>query len=183
MLSFPPVSGDEPAKLVLAADALELDPDGGVSTEARNKFEGQEAAFGVRVKAGMQPSRVAGEVNPLAHVEPDAVVLSSLGEPTERFVQALAVALDQEVPPLRSRWKRMFEKSGVRPEVRFSALLVSREGDSTYPRKMHLKLFCEGGELYLDLDCVQKRVALAEKDLEFRPAVWRALSALLGPQA
>ena len=84
---------------------------------------------------------------------------------------------------MRSRWKRMFEKGGALPEVRFSALLVSREGDSNYPRTMHLKLFCDGGELYLDLDCVQKRVALAEKDPEFRPAVWRALSALLGPPA
>jgi hypothetical protein len=177
------VSGDEPAKLVLAADALELSPDGDISVEARNKFEGAEAAFGVRIKGGMQPSRVAGAVNPLAHVEADAVVLTSLGEATERFLQAVAVVLEQEIPPMRSRWKRMFDKGGTLPEVRFSALLVSRDGDANYPRTMHLKLFCDGGELYLDLDCVQKRVAIAEKDPEFRPAVWRALSALLGPPA
>jgi hypothetical protein len=65
--------------------------------------------------------------------------------------------------------------------ARFSALLVTREGDATYPRHLHLKLFCDGGELYLDVDVVQKRVALVEKDVEFRPAVWRALQALLGP--
>jgi hypothetical protein len=65
-------------------------------------------------------------------------------------------------------------------EARFPALLVSREGDASYPQKLHLKLFCDGGELYLDVDLAQKRVALVEKDVEFRPAVWRALQALLG---
>ena len=57
---------------------------------------------------------------------------------------------------------------------------MSRDGDASYPRTLHLKLFCAGGELYLDLDLQQKRVALVEKDVEFRPAVWRALTALLG---
>jgi len=169
------------AKLVMAADAVELGDDGGISTVARNKFEGHEAAFAVRIKGGLQPSRVAGAVNPLARVEPDAVVLSSVGEATERFVQAVAVALDQELPPARSRWKRMFDKEPKGGEARFSALLVTREGDVSYPRTLHLKLFCAGGgELYLDVDLVQKRVALVEKDAEFRPAVWRALSALVG---
>jgi hypothetical protein len=177
------VSGDEPAKLVMAADALELGTDGDVSAVARNKFEGHEAAFAVHIKGGMQPSRVAGAVNPLAHVVADAVILTSLGEATHRFVQAVAVALEQEIPPTPSRWRKMFDKGGAAAEARFSALLVSRDGDATYPRTLHLKLFCDGGELYLDLDCVQKRVALVEKDLEFRPAVWRALSALLGPAA
>ncbi len=168
------------AKLVMAADALELGNDGSITAVARNKFEGNEAAFGVHIKGGLQPSRVAGAVNPLAHVEPDAVVLSSVGEATERFVQAAAVALEQEIPPSRSRWKRMFDKEPKGGEARFSALLVSREGDASYPRQLHLKLFCAGGELYLDVDLVQKRVALVEKDVEFRPAVWRALSALVG---
>ena len=175
------MNADETAKLVMAADELELGTDGGVTAVARNKFEGNEAAFGVRIAGGLQPSRVAGEVNPLAHVTADAVVLSSVGEATERFVQAVAVALDQEIPASRSRWKKMFDKERAGGEARFAALLVSREGDATYPRKLHLKLFCDGGELYLDVDVVQKRVALVEKDAEFRPAVWRALQALLGP--
>ncbi|HEX8952594.1 MAG TPA: hypothetical protein VF945_12150 [Polyangia bacterium] len=168
------------AKLVMAADALELGNDGSVRTVARNKFEGHEAAFAVRIKGGLQPSRVAGAVNPLAHVEADAVVLSSVGEATERFVQAVAVALDQQIPAPRSRWKRMFDKEPRAGEARFAALLVSRDGDASYPRNLHLKLFCAGGELYLDVDLVQKRVALVEKDADFRPAVWRALSALVG---
>ena len=165
----------------MAADELELGTDGSITAVARNKFEGGEAAFGVRIKGGLQPSRVAGAVNPLARVEADAVVLSSRGEATERFVQAVAVALEQEIPPTRSRWKKMFDKEKRGGEARFSALLVSREGDASYPRTLHLKLFCAGGgELYLDVDVTQKRVALVEKDAEFRPAVWRALSALLG---
>jgi hypothetical protein len=175
------VGGDDVAKLVMAADELELDTDGGLSTIARNKFEGHEASFGVRIKGGLQPSRVAGAVNPLAHVTSDAVVLSSVGEATERFVQAVAVALEQEIPPTRSRWKKMIAKERAGGEARFAALLVTREGDATYPRQLHLKLFCAGGELYLDVDVVQKRVALVEKDVEFRAAVWRALQALLGP--
>jgi hypothetical protein len=176
------VSGhDEATKLVMAADALELGSDGGLVAIARNKFEGNEAAFGLRIRGGLQPSRVAGAVNALAHVEADAVVLSSLGEATERFVQAVAVALDQEIPASRSRWKKLFDKDRAAGEARFAALLVSRDGDATYPRTLHLKLFCEGGELYLDVDVVQKRIAVIEKDPEFRPAVWRALQALLGP--
>jgi hypothetical protein len=175
------VSADDTAKLLMAADELELEPDGGISAVARNKFEGNEAAFAVRIMGGLQPSRVAGAVNPLAHVTADAVVLSSVGEATDRFVQAAAVVLEQEIPPLRSRWKKMFDKERAGGEARFAALLVSREGDATYPRQLHLKLFCDGGELYLDVDVVQKRVALVEKDAEFRPAVWRALQALLGP--
>jgi hypothetical protein len=175
------VSADDLAKLVMAADALELGSDGGVSAVARNKFEGNEAAFAVRIKGGLQPSRIGGAVNPLAHVAADAVVLSSVGEATERFVQALAVALDQEIPAPRSRWKRMFDKERPSGAAHFAALLVTREGDATDPRTLHLKLFCEGGELYLDVDVLQKRVALVEKDAEFRPAVWRALQALLGP--
>jgi hypothetical protein len=167
--------------LVLAADDLELATDGGVTAVARNKFEGHEAAFNISIQGGMQPSRLAGAVNPLAHVMADAVVLSSRGEATERFVQAVAVALDQEIPELR---KKKRGAGAVAHEVRFAALLVTREGDALYPRTLHLKLFCKGGgELYLDLDCVQKRVTLAEKDLEFRPAVWRALAALGGPTA
>ena len=59
----------------------------------------------------------------------------------------------------------MFDKGGARPEARFSALLVTRDGDSTYPRTLHLKLFCDGGELYLDLDCVAGACQIAEKDL------------------
>jgi hypothetical protein len=176
------VNGDDDvAKLVMAADALELGTDGSVKAVARNKFEGHEAAFAVRIKGGLQPSRHGDAVNPLAHVEADAVVLSSVGEATERFVQAVAVALGQEIPASRSRWQKMLGKERTGGEARFAALLVSREGDATYPLKLHLKLFCEGGELYLDVDVVQKRVALVEKDAEFRPAVWRALQALLGP--
>ena len=181
MLSYAPVSD---AKLVMAADALELGNDGSIDTVARNRFEGQEAAFAVHIKGGLQPSRVAGEVNPLAHVEPDAVVLSSVGEATERFVQAVAVALDQEIPPPRSRWKKMFDKEPKGGEARFAALLVSRDGDASYPRTLHLKLFCAGGgELYLDDDHKQKRDAHDKKDVEFRPAVWRALAALGGAPA
>ncbi len=176
-----PVPEDDVAKLVMAADALELGTDGSVNAVARNKFEGGEAAFGLHIAGGLQPSRVAGAVNPLAHVQADAVVLSSVGEATERFVQAAAVVLEQEIPPARSRWKQMFHKERTGGEARFAALLVTRDGDSTYPRKLHLKLFCPGGELYLDVDVVQKRVALIEKDAEFRRAVWRALAALLGP--
>jgi hypothetical protein len=176
------VSGhDEAGKLVMGADALELGTDGGLTAIARNKFEGNEAAFGLRICGDLQPSRVAGAVNPLAHVVPDAVVLSSVGEATDRFVQAVAVALDQEIPEPRSRWKKLFDKDRVVGEARFGALLVSREGDSAYPRTLHLELFCDGGELYLDVDVVQKRIAVVEKDPEFRPAVWRALQALLGP--
>ena len=176
---------DEAGKLVMAADALELGTDGSVSAIARNRFEGNEAAFAVRIRGGLQPSRVAGAVNPLAHVEKDAVVLASVGEATERFLQAVAVAFDQEIPPSRSRsrWKKLFDHERAGGEARFAALLVTREGDATYPRMLHLKLFCNGGELYLDVDVVHKRVALVEKDPEFRPAVWRALSALVGPAA
>ena len=58
----------------------------------------------------------------------DAVVLSSLGEPTERFVQALAVALEQEIPPLRSRWKRCSTRVAAPAEARFAALLVVARG-------------------------------------------------------
>ncbi|MCU1279060.1 MAG: hypothetical protein JWM53_2606 [bacterium] len=181
------VSGhDEAGKLVMAADELELGNDGAITAVARNKFEGNDAAFGVQVKGGLQPSRVAGAVNPLAHVIKDGVVLSSVGEATERFLQAVAVAFDQEIPPSRpqSRWKKLFDKE-ERPLglARFSALLVTREGDANYPRTLHLKLFCEGGELYFDVDLVNKRMAIVEKDPEFRPAVWRALSAMLGPPA
>ena len=176
------MNDDETAKLVMAADALELGNDGSITAVARNKFEGGEAAFGVRVRGGLQPSRLGEGVNPLARVEADAVVLSSVGAATERFVTAAAVALDQQIPQPRSRWKRMFERDRAGGgEARFAALLVTREGDATYPKKLHLKLFCDGGELYLDVDVVQKRVALVEKDAEFRPAVWRALQALLGP--
>ncbi|MGZ3442262.1 MAG: hypothetical protein ACXVDD_22235 [Polyangia bacterium] len=176
---------DEAGKLVMAADALELGNDGGLTAVARNKFEGNDAAFGVQIRGGLQPSRVAGAVNPLAHVEKDAVVLSSVGEATERFLQAVAVAFDQEIPPTRakSRWKKLFDKERTLGLARFSALLVTRDGDATYPRTLHLKLFCEGGELYLDVDVVHKRIAIVEKDPEFRPAVWRALSALYGPSA
>ena len=183
---FRAVSGHEEAgKLVMAADALELGTDGAITAVARNKFEGNDAAFGVQIKGGLQPSRVAGAVNPLAHVIKDGVVLSSVGEATERFLQAVAVAFDQEIPPSRtqSRWKKLFDKEPTLGLARFSALLVTREGDANDPRSLHLKLFCEGGELYFDVDVVNKRVALVEKDPEFRPAVWRALSAMLGPPA
>jgi hypothetical protein len=180
------VSGhDEAGKLVMAADELELGNDGAITAVARNKFEGNDAAFGVQIKGGLQPSRVAGAVNPLAHVQKNAVVLSSVGEATERFLQAVAVAFDQEIPASRSqsRWKKLFDKERPIGLARFSALLVTREGDANYPRTLHLKLFCEDGELYFDVDLVNKRIALVEKDPEFRPAVWRALLAMLGPAA
>src|SRR5207302_6018124 len=123
-------ANDDVAKLVMAADALEVGTDGSVAAVARNKFEGNEAAFGVRIRGGLQPSRVGGEVNPLAHVEADAVVLSSLGAATERFVQAAAAALEQAAPPPRSRWKKLFGAGAAAAggEARFAALLVSREG-------------------------------------------------------
>ena len=60
------------------------------------------------------------------------------------------MALEQEIPQPRSRWKKMFDKERAGGEARFGALLVTRDGDATYPRKLHLKLFCDGGELYLD---------------------------------
>lgn len=170
---------DELAKLLMAADALDLGADGSIAAVARNRFEGREAAFALRIRGGLQPSRVGDAVNPLAHVEADAVVLSSLGEATEHFVEAAAAALGQELPP-RSRWKRMFEKERAGGEARFAALLVTREGDASDPKRLHLKLFCDGGELYLDVDLAERRIAIVEKDAEFRAAVWRSLHALVG---
>ncbi|MDB4965303.1 MAG: hypothetical protein JWN44_992 [Myxococcales bacterium] len=171
---------EDSARLLLAAEALEIGADGELTAVARNTFGGAEAAFKLRIRGGMQPSRVGGEVNPLAHVAPDAVVLSSLGDPTERFIEAAAVALDQPAPPPKSRWRKLFGSGPVTGEARFGALLVSREGDPSSPRTLHLKLFCEGGELYLDIDVPNRRVSLVEKDPEFRTAVWKALAALVG---
>lgn len=169
----------------MAADALEVDADGALRAIARNTLRGEEASFGLRVRGGLQPSRVGGEVNPLSHVESGAVTLRSLGPPTERFLAAAAAAWDQEPPPARhnkSRWRRLFERSAVEPagaEVCFSALLVSREGDETTPQKLHLKLFCDGGEFYLDVDVPAQRITVVEKDPEFRPALLRALLPLV----
>jgi hypothetical protein len=172
---------DEAARLLLAADALEIAADGALSTVARNTFGGAEAAFKVHIRGGLQPSRVGGEVNPLAHVQADAVTLSSVGAATERFVHAAAAALDQPAPPPKSRWKKLFGTGApVAGQARFAALLVSREGDASAPRALHLKLFCQGGELYLDVDVPNQRVALVEKDPEFRAAVWKALAAMIG---
>jgi hypothetical protein len=169
--------------LVLAVDSLEIGGDGALSLIARNTRRGEEAAFAVRVRGGLQPSRLGGAVNPLAHVEADAVTLRSVGEPTERFVQAAAEAWEQPgLPPPRPRWRRLFERAPAeraRPEVRFAALLVTRDGDVSSPRLLHLKLFCDGGEMYLDIDVAARRVALVEKDPEFRPALLRALFGLV----
>lgn len=171
---------DDSVPLVLAAESLEVGADGALTTVASNTVGGEEASFALYIAGRLQPSRVGGEMNPLAHVTPEAVVLRSLGAPTERFLQAAAAAWRQEAPPPRSRWKRMFERGRPAGEARFAALLVTREGDAAAPQQLHLKLFCEGGEAYLDVDVVQKRVAIVEKDPEFRPALWRALLPLLG---
>jgi len=176
---------DDVVRLVMAADALEVGGDGEITTIARNTLRGEEASFALRVRGGLQPSRLGGAVNPLSHVEAGAVTLRSLGIPTERFLQAAAAAWDQPGPAPakpKSRWRRLFERPPAeRPpaEVRFSALLVRREGDASTPQKLHLKLFCEGGEFYLDLDVPARRVALIEKDPEFRSAVLRALMPLV----
>jgi hypothetical protein len=174
------VENDDSVELVLAAESLEVGADGALTTVARNTVAGQEASFALFISGRLQPSRVGGEVNPLAHVMAEAVVLRSLGEPTERFLHAAASAWQQEAPPPRSRWKKMFERDRPAGEAKFGALLVTRDGDAAAPQKLHLKLFCDGGEAYLDVDVVQKRVALVEKDAEFRPALWRALLPLLG---
>jgi hypothetical protein len=179
------VDEDDVVRLQFAAESLEVAPDGGLTAVARNTLGGEEASFAFAIAGGLQPSRLAGEVNPLAHVAAEAVTLRSLGEPTGRFLQAAAAALRQEGPPIRSRWRKLFDRekpatSGGH-EIRFAALLVTREGDVTQPRALHLKLYCEGGELYLDVDVERRRVTLVEKDPEFRAAVWRALAPLLGP--
>lgn len=172
---------DELLPLVMAAESLEVAEDGAVATLARNTIAGEEASFELAVRGGLQPSRVGGEINPLARVSANAVALRSTGDPTARFLHAVAAAWDQPSPPPRSRWKKMFERDKPPPEVFFAALLVSRDGDVSAPRQLHLKLFCDGGEAYLDVDVVGKRVTLVEKDAEFRPALWRALLPLLGP--
>ena len=47
------------------------------------------------------------------------------------------------------------------------------------PQKLHLKLFCDGGEFYLDVDVPAQRITVVEKDPEFRPALLRALLPLV----
>lgn len=178
---------DDAVRLPFATEPLTVAADGSIDAVARNTLGGREASFALRISGGLQPSRVGGAVNPLAHVQPAAVLLRSLGAPTARFVQAVEAAFGQPSPPARSRWRRLFERppaatsdGGAGGEARFAALLVSRDGDAGSPRKLHLKLFCDGGELYLHLDLDAKRLTLVEKDAEFRPALLRALRGLVG---
>jgi hypothetical protein len=138
----------------------------------------------MHVRGGMQPSRIAGEVNPLARALDNGVTFRAQGEATERFVQAAAMAWDQPVPPSKPKsfWKKLFgggADAGPPVEVRFPALLVSREGDALAPRRLHLKLFCEGGEFYLDVDVETQRISVVEKDSEYRPALLKALLPLV----
>lgn len=166
-------------RLVLATGPLEVGGDGALEATARAASDGEEVAVAVRIAGGLQPSRVGGEVNPLARVVPDAVVLRPLGEPTARLVAAAARAWGGPPPP-KPKW-RLFRGAPAGAEVRFAALLVTREGDATQPRRLHYKLFCDGGELYLDVDADKRELALVEKDVEFRPALLRALEPLAPP--
>ena len=168
---------DVGVRLVLSAAELRVEADGAVDALAVGAAAGEEVAFALRVAGGLQPSRVGGEVNPLARVVADAVVLRSVGARSERFVAAAGRAWGAPPPPPRPRWRR-FRPSRPAGDVRFSALLVSREGDVAAPRRLHLKLFCAGGELYLDVDTRARELALIEKDVEFRPALVRALAPL-----
>jgi len=174
---------DDLATLPFAAESLDVGDYGSVTALARNTLRGEEASFAVHVRGGMQPSRIAGEVNPLARVMENGVTFRAQGEATERFLQAAAMAWDQPVPASRPKsvWKKLFGGTGAGTpvEVRFGALLVSREGDALAPRQLHLKLFCEGGEFYLDVDVEQRRIAVVEKDPEYRPALLRALMPLV----
>ena len=172
--------GDEPTELVLAAEDLFVAEDGAVATVARNTAHGLEAAFSLAVRGGLQPSRVGGAINPLARPIPGAVVLRSLGIATDRFVEAAAAAWNQ--PPLpapKARWRKLFARSSAPKEARFAALLLSREGDELSPFALHIKLFCEGGELYLTLDVAGRRLTFTEKDPIYRPALLAALKPLV----
>lgn len=172
---------DAPVEMILTADELFVAPDGAMAAVLRNvNADGREAAFELAVRGGLQPSRVGGEVNPLARVVESAVVLRSIGAASDRFVQAAAQSFGQPVPPARPWLKRVLSRGKTPPEARFSALLVSREGDAMAPTHMHLKLFCDGGELYLDIDATTRRMTFSEKDPEFRAAVMRTLLALVG---
>lgn len=178
------MNGDDAVvELPFAAESLEVGPDGSVTALARNTLRGEEASFAMHVRGGLQPSRIGGEINPLAHVVDNGVTFRAQGEATERFVQAVAMAWEQPVPPSKpkSRWKKLFGGGDAGPpaEVRFGALLVSREGDALAPRQLHLKLFCEGGEFYLDVDVEAGRLAVVEKDPDYRPALLRALLPLV----
>ena len=108
----------------------------------------------MRVRGGLQPSRVGGAVNPLAHVEAGrgGAALARRGDRALR-AGARRWRSSQEIPPLRSRWKRMFDKSGAaaRGALR-GAPGVARGRRELSAHALHLKLFCDGGELYLDLD-------------------------------
>lgn len=173
------MQGEEPIDLVMAADELFVAEDGAVATLARNTAHGLEAAFTLAVRGGLQPSRVGGAINPLARPIESAVVLRSLGEATDRFVEAAATAWNQPSIPPRSRWKRLFGAKSAPREARFAALLLSREGDEMSPFALHLKLFCDGGELYLTIDVAGRRITLTEKDPVYRPALLRALMPLV----
>ncbi len=173
---------DDVVRLVLAAESLVVGDDGSVTALARNTVRGEEASFAMHVRGDLQPSRIGGEVNPLAHVVDNGVTLRAQGEATERFVQAAAQAWQQPVPPgkPKSRWKKLFgREAGPPAEVRFAALLVTREGDALAPQKLHLKLFCPGGEFYLDVDVAAQRISVVEKDPEYRPALLQALMPLV----
>lgn len=172
---------DTPVELILTADEIFVAQDGAMAAALRNvNADGREAAFELAVRGGLQPSRVGGEINPLARVVESAVVLRSVGDASDRFVQAVAQSFGQPVPPARPWLKRVLSRGKAAPEARFSALLVSREGDAMAPTRMHLKLFCDGGELYLDIDSASRRMTFSEKDTEFRAAVMRALLPLVG---
>lgn len=171
---------DVGVRLVLAAEKVRVGGDGGIELVARGASGGEEVALAVRVAGGLQPSRVGGEVNPLARVVADAVTLVPVDERTARFVAAAARAWGGPTQAPKSRW-RLFRGAPAGAAVRFGALLVSREGDAAAPGRLHLKLFCAGGELYLDVDTRAREVALVEKDVEFRPALLRALEPLAPP--
>ena len=174
------MTSDEPTtELVMAADELFVAEDGAVATLARNTAHGLEAAFTLAVRGGLQPSRVGGAINPLARPVERAVVLRSLGVATDRFVEAAATAWNLPSIPPRSRWSKLFGRGNVAREARFAALLLSRDGDELSPFALHLKLFCDGGELYLTIDVSGRRITLTEKDPVYRPALLRALMPLV----
>jgi hypothetical protein len=171
---------DVGVRLVLGTAELRVDGEGALDALACGAAAGEEVAFALRISGGLQPSRVGGAMNPLARVVADAVTLRPVGVRSARFVAAAGKLWGAPPPPTRPRW-RLFRPTPVAAEVRFSALLVTREGDAAAPRRLHLKLFCPDGELYLDVDTQAREIALVEKDPEFRPALLRALAPLAPP--
>lgn len=150
-----------------------------ISVVARGILDGNEVGLRLLIKRDMPPGIRGNKLNTLnasAFIS-RGIIIESIGDPTERLVKSLADAYSTERP-----------RAPLRPAIPWTTIALEGDPGKVQSEFIRFKIFHDENderglyyELFVHVDIPEGKIALNEKDEEYRPAVIRGFFDQDGP--